>query len=125
MNRSLTARLVAGAAVALATLGAATAAQANPNIFLSIGVPGRAAYYEPAPVYVQRERVFVEPRPVYMQPPAYGYGRPSWSSHASAFERQREWRRAEWQRREWERRHQWEHRHGRDRDDDRSHGHRD
>jgi PXPV repeat (3 copies) len=118
MNRFLSSRLIAAAALAIASLGAVTAAEAHPNVFLSIGLPlpplplpGRV-YVEPAPVYVQPAPVYVQPAPEYAEPrpvyaaPAYGYERSWGPSYRYDFERERAWRRAEWQRREWE-----EHRH--------------
>ena len=46
---------------ATAALGAATVAEARPDVYFSIGFQGVPAYVEPAPVYVQ-------PRPVYGRP---------------------------------------------------------
>ena len=126
MNRSISARFVAAAALATAVLGAASAAQAHTDVYFSVGVPARPVYVEPVPVYVQPQPVYVQPRPVHVQPPAYAYERPWRPSYESEFERERAWRRAEWQRRQWEHRHhEWKRRHhewdrypshGRDRD---------
>ena len=119
MNRSISARFVAAAVLAVAALGAASVAQAHTDVYLSFGVPGRPVYVEPAPVYVGPGTVYVQPSPVYVQPPAYGYERRWQPSYESQFERERAWRRAEWQRREWKRRHHEEDRfrsYGRDRD---------
>ena len=114
MKRPLSSRFIAAAAVAVAAFGAATAAQAHPDIQLSIGLPG-------LPVFVRPEPVFVQPAPVYA-PPVIGYERPWQPSYRPDFERERAWRHAQWQRHEWERR-EWEHRdhdrfqrRGRDRD---------
>jgi hypothetical protein len=127
MMRPLTSRLIA-AALAVAALGAATAAQARPDIHVSIGLPGLPGL----PVFVQPP-VYVRSAPVYVQPPAvYGppvvvYRRPWVPAYRGDFDRDRAWRYREWQRHEWERRewerrewrhrdHHWHHSHGRDRD---------
>jgi hypothetical protein len=98
---------MAAAALATAAFGAASAAQANPNVYLSVGFHGGPAYVEPAPVYVQPRSVYVQPRPVYIAPPAFVYERPWRPSYDRRYEDERAWRRAEWQRREW-RQHHWE-----------------
>ena len=84
-------KLVAAAALAVAALGAATAANANPNVYLSVGFQGGPAYVEPAPVYVQ-------PRPVYVAPPAFVYGRQWLPAYGRTHERDEAWRHAEWRR---------------------------
>lgn len=95
----------AAAALALAAMGFAGAAQARDNVQWSVGVgtPGavvnvgnvgsvypqpvyvapqpvyvqpRPVYVQPAPVYVQPRPVFVQPGPVYMQPQPIYYGKP-------------------------------------------------
>lgn len=95
----------AAAALALAAMGFAGAAQARDNVQWSIGVgtPGavvnvgnvgsvypqpvyvapapvyvqpRPVYVQPAPVYVQPRPVFVQPGPVYVQPQTIYYGKP-------------------------------------------------
>ena len=120
MKHSLSSRFAAAAVIAAAALGAATAAQARPDVFFSIDFPGPPVYVQPQPVYVQPQPVYVQPRPIYVQPPAYEYERRWHPSYEADFERQRAWRRAEWQRREWERRHHHERgghwSHDRDRD---------
>ncbi len=119
MKRSLSARLVAAAALAAAALGATSAAQAHTDVYFSLGLPGAPVYGEPAPVYVQPRPEYFQPRPVYLQPPGYGYGRPWRPSYEPSFERERDWQRAEWQRREWQHDHHDRDRfpsHGRDRD---------
>ena len=113
----LSRHFVAVAALAVAAMGAATAAHARSDITWSIGInspgvyvqpapvyyaPPPPVYYQPRPVYVQPAPVYVQPRVVYAQPPAYGY-----------YYNEPDWRRAEW-----ERRHHWK-RHKRDRDWDR------
>ena len=98
-NRSV---VLAGAtaALALAAMGFAGAAQARDNVYWSVGVgsPGvsvnvgngfpvyaepqpvyiqpQPVYVQPAPVYYQPRPVFVEPAPVYMEPQPVYYGRP-------------------------------------------------
>ncbi len=80
MNRFISPRIAATAALALGILGAATAAQARSDVVFSIGIQPAPVYYEPAPVYYNNAPVYVQPRPVYSQPqpvyvqPAYGYG---------------------------------------------------
>ncbi len=80
--------LVAGAAaaLALAAMGFAGAAQARDNVYWSVGVgsPGVAVnvgnafpvYSQPAPVYVQALPVYVQAQPVFVQPRPYYYGQP-------------------------------------------------
>jgi len=114
MNRPLTSRFVAAAVLAAAAFGAASAAQARPDIQVSIGLPGLPGlpvFVQP-PVYVRSEPVYLQPRPIYVPPPEVVYERRWGPSYRPDFERERErgWRHAEWQRREWERR-EWEHRH--------------
>ncbi|MDQ6685031.1 MAG: PXPV repeat protein [Pseudomonadota bacterium] len=119
MNHSLTARVAAAAAIAIAALGASSPAQAHTDVWLTLGVPSRPAYIEPEPVYIRPVPRYVEPRPVYVAPPQYLYERDWRSSHESAHERERGWRHAEWRRRQWEHRHhEWDGfpGYGRDRD---------
>jgi hypothetical protein len=129
MIRPLSSRFIA-AAVLAAALGAATTAQARPDIQVSIGLPGLPVFLPLPlpPVFVRTEPVFVQPQPVYVAPPGYAYGRAWGPSYRPDFERERDWRHAEWQRHEWQRREwerrEWEHRHhdrfpshGRDRDE--------
>lgn len=123
MKRPLSSRFIAAAVLAAAALGAASTAQARPDVQLSIGLPGLPGlpvFVQP-PVFVRSEPVYVQPRPYY-GPPAVSHERRWGPSYRPDFERERGWRHGEWQRREWERR-AWERRH-----DDRypSHGrHRD
>ena len=98
-------KLVAAAALTAAALGAATAANANPNVYLSVGFQGGPAYVQPAPVYVQPRPVYVQPRPVYVQPrpvyvapPAFVYGRQWLPAYGRTHERDEAWRHAEWRR---------------------------
>jgi hypothetical protein len=129
MKRPLSSRFIAAAALAVAALGAVSAAQARPDVQVSIGLPGLPGlpFFVQPPVFVRQEPVYVQPRQVYVAPPEAEYGRAWRPSYRPDFERERGWRHAEWQRREWERREwerrQWEHRHhdrspwhGRDRD---------
>jgi hypothetical protein len=84
----------ATAALAVAALGFAGAADARSDVSFSIGVgvPGVAVgvsnaypvyggypqpvYVQPPPVYVQPRPVYVQPRPVYVQPAPVYYSRP-------------------------------------------------
>jgi hypothetical protein len=66
------------ACAAVLTLGAAGAAQAQDNVFWSVGMsaPGMQVGVSNAPVVVMRAPVYVQPRPVYYAPPVpvvYGY----------------------------------------------------
>jgi hypothetical protein len=66
LDRALAAAIVFGA------LGAASAAHARADVFVSIGVQPSYGYVQPAPVYVQPAPVYVQPAPVYVQPrPVY------------------------------------------------------
>ena len=78
MNPLLSSKFLAAAAVAIASLGAASAAHARSDVYFSVGVQGAPVYMEsepvyvqPPPVYVRPRPVYVEPRPVYVQPPVY------------------------------------------------------
>ncbi len=79
------ARATAVVAVGVAALAATGAAQANGNVFWSVGLAGPGVqvavangpqyyaqpapvYYEPAPVYVQPAPVYYRPAPVYYRP---------------------------------------------------------
>ena len=129
MKASLSVKLLAGAVLAVAGLGVASAAHARSNVYFSIGLPGAPVYVEPAPVYVQPRPVYAQPQPVYEQFPAYeqlpvyAEAEPIYLGPAPFYFRsygeERAWRRAEWQRREF-RNHRggWEQHEGR-------HGHRD
>lgn len=79
----------ASAALAVAAMGFAGAAQARDDVYWSVGMgsPGVSVnvgnaqpvysqpapvYYQPAPVYVQPAPVYYQPRPVYVRPaPVY------------------------------------------------------
>jgi hypothetical protein len=111
MNPSISSRFVAAAALAMAALGATSAAQARSNVYFSVALQGAPVYVEPAPVYMQPQPVYIQPRPVYVQPPVYAapaqaYGeRPCPPAYASSYEDEQAWRRAEWHRRHWKHRH--------------------
>jgi hypothetical protein len=90
-NRSV-ALAGATAALAVAALGFAGAAQARDDVYWSVGVgsPGVSVnvgnaypvytpapvYVQPAPVYYQPAPVYVRPAPVFVQPRPYYYGPP-------------------------------------------------
>ncbi len=82
MKSYLSSKVLAGATLAFAVFGAASA-HARSDVYFSIGVQGAPVYVEPAPVYAQ-------PRPVYVEPqPAYGQYRPDEGSryHDQGWER--------------------------------------
>jgi len=128
MKRPFFRRVIASTVLIGAVLGAASVAQASPEVQVSIGLPGLPGLpvFMPPPLprpFIRTEPVYVEPRAVYETPPAVVYERPWRSSSRYEAERDREWRHREWQRREWERRHhhwdRWTHddhagRYGRD-----------
>jgi hypothetical protein len=139
MNRFFfSSRFLVAATLATAALGAATVAEARPEVFVSIGLQGGPGWVEPArgfvqprPVYAQPRPVFVEPAPVFMRPPVFisdreAFEGPRFDRHDARFEweRERAWRHAEWRRHE---RHEDFRGGGHDRDDDHWHGreHRD
>ena len=103
MNRfSFSSKLIVAALLGTAALGAATVAEARPEVFVSIGLPGDPGRFEPArgnfqpqPVYVQPRPVFVQPAPVFVRPLTFGRydARIEW-------EREQAWRHAEWRRHE-------------------------
>ena len=114
MKLCISTKYLAAAALAVAAVGATSAAPARSDLYFSIGVQGAPVYVEPAPVYVQprsvyvQPPVYVQPRPVYEQPPVYiaptqEYVRRGLPEYNYAYEDERAWRRAEW------RRHQWRH----------------
>ena len=117
VTTSLSAKFIGAAAVAVAALGATSAAHARADVYVSFGVQGAPVYVQPAPVYVQPrpvyvqpEPVYVQPRPVYVQPPVYSapeeaYVRPWPPGYDAAYEQERAWRRAEWHRRYWRHHH--------------------
>ena len=106
-------KFLVAAALATAALGAASVAEARPDVYFSIGFQGPTAYIEPAPVYVQPRPeygrpVYVEPAPTYVRPPVFVaprevFERPGWGGYDGGheWERQRAWNGAEWRRHEW------------------------
>ena len=108
MNRTFSSRLIAATVLVGAALGAASVAQARPDVQVSIGLPGLPVLVPPPlpQPFIRAEPVYVQPRAVYQAPPVVVYERPWRSSYRYEVEREREWRHREWQRREWERRHQ-------------------
>ena len=129
MNRFFSPRFLVAAALATAALGAATVAEARPDVYLSIGFQNGPGWAEPAPVFVQPPPVYVQPRPLYVEP-ARVYARPSvFVSPREVYARSQE--RGDDARFEWEREQAWRHRHewrdefrdhpGHDSDRDRDH----
>lgn len=111
MKSSISTKLLAAAALAVAGFGAASAAHARSEVYFSVGVQGAPVYVEPAPVYVQPRPIYVQPRPVYVQPPIYTapavvYVRRGPPTYDYFYEDERAWRRAEWRRRHWRHHHQ-------------------
>ena len=108
-------KFLVAATLATAALGAATVAQARPEVVVSVGFQSGPAWIEPPPVYVQPQpvyvpppRVYVEPGPVYGRPPVFVaprevFERPRWGGYDARreWERQRAWRWTEWRRHEW------------------------
>jgi hypothetical protein len=89
MNRLVTLKSLAAAALALGAFAATTTAQARDNVQFSVtlGSPGfhsqpGPVYAHPRPVYVQPAPVYVQPRPVYVQrAPVYGWGHQRYNHH--------------------------------------------
>ena len=111
MKSTISIKLLATAALAVAGFAAASAAHARSDVYFSIGVQGAPVYVEPAPVYVQPRPVYVQPRPVYVQPPVYVapaevYVRSGPPVYDNYYEDDRGWRRVEWRRRHWRHHHQ-------------------
>ena len=71
MNRFFSPKVLVAATLATAALGAATVAEAHPDVYFSVGFQNGPAWVEPAPVYVQQRPVFVQPAPVYVRPPVF------------------------------------------------------
>ena len=107
MNLFFSRKLLAVVTLATAALGAATVAEARPEVYVSIGLQSGPAWVERAPVYVQPRPVYVQPAPVYVRPPVFvrpcdEYGRPHGGGYGARhqWEREHAWRHAEWQRHE-------------------------
>ncbi|MDE2275684.1 MAG: PXPV repeat protein [Burkholderiales bacterium] len=107
MNLRRSPKFLVAAGLAAAALGAASVAQAHPDVYFSIGLQDGPAWVEPAPVYVQPQRLYVQPAPVYLRPPVFVSPREvfeqrGWRRHDAhdQWERERAWRRAEWLRHE-------------------------
>lgn len=65
MNRLISLKSLAAAAVVLGAFGAASAAHARSDVQFSIGVNTPGVYVQPAPVYVQPRQYYVQPAVVY------------------------------------------------------------
>ena len=109
LNRSV-ALASAAAALAIAAMGFAGAAQARDNVYWSVGVgtPGavvnvgnvgsvyqppvyvrpQPVYVAPAPVYYQPRPVYVQPAPVYYAPQPVYYERPHRRHHRGGYYQQ-------------------------------------
>ncbi len=106
MNRFLfSSRFLVAATLATAALGAATVAEARPEVFVSIGLQGDPGWTQPARGYIQPQPVYVQPRPVFVRPPVFisqreVFERPRFGRYDARIEWQREqaWRHAEWRR---------------------------
>ena len=118
-------KFLVAATLATAALGAATVAQARPEVYLSVGLQSGPAWVQPAPVYVQPRSYYTEPAPVYVRPPVFVSPRevfegPRFGRYDARreWERERAWRRAEWLRHERHEEFRGGYRdHGRDHDD--------
>jgi len=73
MKRPYLQRLIASTVLIGAVLGAASVAQARPDVQVSIGLPGLPVFV--APPFIRAEPVYVQPRPVY-EAPTVVYERP-------------------------------------------------
>jgi hypothetical protein len=109
-------KFLVAALFATAALGAASVAQAHPEVSFSVDVqsgpvwsqPARGYFLQPEPVYVQPRPIYVQPAPVYVRPPVFVSPRavfegPRWGGDraGSEWERERAWRHAEWRRHQW------------------------
>jgi hypothetical protein len=84
--KPLSIKFLSAAALALVSLGVASAAQARSDVYFSIGVQAPGVYVQPAPVYVQ-------PRPAYVAPiPAYAQSRPVYVTPRVEYRYDDEWR---------------------------------
>ena len=100
MKRPFLQRLIASTVLIGAVLGTASVAQARPDVFVSIGLPGLPVLVPPPlpRAFIRAEPVYVQSRPVYEAPPVVVYERPWRPSYRYEAERGREWRHHEWQR---------------------------
>ena len=138
MNRVFSLKFLAAATFATAALGAATVAEARPDVQLSIGIQSGPVWVaavrgqtQPQPVYGYRGPGYAQRAPVVVRAPVFVaphavFGRPGWRVGDGRFDSQREqaWRHVE------QRRHGWhEKTRGGDRQDrdqrGRHHDHRD
>ncbi len=135
MNRFFfSSRFLVAATLATAALGAATVAEARPEVFVSIGLQGGPGWAQPTRGYIQPQRVYAQPRPIYVEParvfvrppvlvfPREVFERPRFGRYDARieWERERSWRRAEWRRHNW----RGEFRAGDREDGERHHDHR-
>ena len=76
MNKFVSLRTLAAAAVVLGAVGAAASAHARSDVQFTIGINSPGVYVQPAPVYVQPRQYYVQPAPVYYYgaPRHYGHG---------------------------------------------------
>ena len=90
MNRTFSSRLIAATVLVGAVLGAASVAQARPDVQVAIGLPVLPVFASPPPphLYVRTEPVYVQPRPVYEAPRDNGYERQSRPSYRHEYERE-------------------------------------
>ena len=107
MKRPFLQRFIASTVLLGAVLGTASVAQARPDVFVSIDLPGLPGLpvLLPPPLprpFFRAEPVYVQPRPVYEASPVVVYERPSQPSYRYEAEHDREWRHRGWHRREWE-----------------------
>ena len=114
MNRFFASpKFLVAALFATAALGAASVAQAHPEVSFSVDVqsgpawsqPARGYFMQPEPVYLQPRPIYLQPAPVYARPPVFVSPRevlagPRWGGGdaRSEWERERTWRHAEWRR---------------------------
>lgn len=90
MTPLFTARPFLAAALALAALGAATAAHARSDLVFSIGLNAPYGYVQPAPVYVPPQPVYYQPAPVVYEPaPVYYQPAPVYSQPQQVYYRNR------------------------------------
>lgn len=107
MNLFFSPKFIVCATLAIAAVGAATVAEARPEVYFSIDLQSGPAWVEQAPVYVRPRPVYVQPALVYMRPPVFVsprevFERPRWGGYDAryAWEREHAWRRAGWPRHE-------------------------